>query len=430
MASLREYMGKLEKEGKLLNVIKQVSPEFELAGIFKHYEDSPIVAEKIENCKFGAVGNLFPTRELIAEFLGVPREKLLHKMAEAVKNPTKPELVEEAGFLEKKQAGVDGMPIPVHLRRDGGPYICSGIIMARDAELGQNCSFHRMMQLDGNSFAVRILPRHLDEFIERAGGELDVAVVIGAPVNVMLASAVSSKKGLNELEIANSLAPLKVLRLPNGIEVPADAEFVMDATITGEIADEGPFLDLTDTYDIVRKQRVMKVKQVYHREGALFHVLLPGAMEHKLLMGMPREPTILNAVNKVVNCTGVNITPGGCSWLHAVVAIKKQTEADGKKAIDAAFEGHKSLKRVIVVDDDINIHDPLEVEWALATRFQAKKDFSSRQDKGSSLDPSADPESRMTSKVGMDATKPLNREKDFEKGRYLKIEKPEKYVEV
>jgi 2,5-furandicarboxylate decarboxylase 1 len=90
-------------------------------------------------------------------------------------------------------------------------------------------------------------------------------------------------------------------------------------------------------------------------------------------MGMPKEPTIYNEVNKVCQCKDVYITPGGCSWLHAIVQIKKVNADDGKKAIAAAFEGHKSLKHCVVVDEDINIYDPHEVEWAIATRFQADK---------------------------------------------------------
>jgi UbiD family decarboxylase len=117
---------------------------------------------------------------------------------------------------------------------------------------------------------------------------------------------------------------------------------------------------------------------------------------------------MFNEVNKIVPCTGVNLTPGGCSWLHAVVSIKKKNEDDGKKAIEAAFVGHKSLKHVVVVDDDIDIYNPSEVEWAIATRVQADKScIIKTKQKGSSLDPSADSHTYDTAKMGIDATKPL-----------------------
>jgi 2,5-furandicarboxylate decarboxylase 1 len=188
--------------------------------------------------------------------------------------------------------------------------------------------------------------------------------------------------------------------------------------------DEGPFIDLTETYDIVRKQQVMKITKIHHRKDPIFHALLPGALEHKILMGMPREPTIFNEVGKVCDCVGVNITPGGCSWLHAVVAIKKKSEDDGKKAIDAAFRGHKSLKHVVIVDQDIDIYDPASVEWAIATRVQADKSLVIKtNEKGSSLDPSADPHTYATTKMGVDATKPLVAHgKNFEMAKWLEVD--------
>ena len=190
------------------------------------------------------------------------------------------------------------------------------------------------------------------------------------------------------------------------------------------MVDEGPFVDLTETYDIVRKQPTMQITAVHHRRDPIWHVLLPGGLEHKILMGMPREPTIFNEVNRVAECCGVNITPGGCSWLHAVVAIRKKSEDDGKKAIEAAFKGHKSLKHVVIVDDDIDIYDSNSVEWAIATRVQADKSVVIKTgERGSSLDPSADPHTYATTKMGIDATKPLVAHgKNYEKAKWEKVD--------
>jgi UbiD family decarboxylase len=140
-------------------------------------------------------------------------------------------------------------------------------------------------------------------------------------------------------------------------------------------------------------------------------------------MGMPREPTIFNAVNEVVVCTGAAITPGGASWLHAVVQIDKQGPEDGPRAIEAAFRGHSSLKHVWIVDTDVDIHNPAEVEWALATRFQANRDLIVLPDQpGSSLDPSGihkPGEKSRTAKMGMDCTVPWGADRSkFQKGEY------------
>ncbi len=434
-ASFRDFVLMLRKEGKLVELKRECSLSLELAGVLAALDGKPVYTEKVAGLPGAAVaGNVFSTRELVCEYLGIEKGELVSKIMGAIENPAAPRLVsaEEAQVLEVTENSVDlsKLPIPLHAEKDGGPYFSSAIVIAKDPEYGRNCSFHRMMVIGRDRAVARILNRHLDEFIKRAGGKLDVAIVVGAPINVLLAAATSVEIGKDELAIANALAPLRTVKLPNGIEVPADAEFAFEATITDEFADEGPFVDLTETYDIVRKQRVVKFNALHHRKNPVWHVLLPGALEHKFLMGMPREPTIFREVGKVAECRGVNITPGGCSWLHAIVSIKKKREEDGKKAIAAAFSGHKSLKHVVVVDDDIDIYSPSEVEWAIATRVQADKDAVALcGQKGSSLDPSADPNTCATAKMGIDATKPLVAHgKNFEKAGWMKVD-TKKYVE-
>ncbi|MEM3364128.1 MAG: UbiD family decarboxylase [Candidatus Micrarchaeia archaeon] len=428
MKSLREFIYEIEKEGILKKVKKPVSLRYELASVMHHAGETPLLFEKVKESEIPVIGNIFSNKELVARYLNLHKGELVKALATAISRPSAPLGVPpaEAPVMQNviDDPDLTKLPIPLYTERDGGPYIASAIIVANDPEYGRNSSFHRMMLIGKDKLAVRILPRHLNEYIERAGGELRVAVVIGSPINVLLASAISVDIKEDEFGIANTLMPFNTVQLPqSNISVPADAEFVFDATITKEMHDEGPFVDLTETYDIVRQQRVMKVHRIYHRNNPLFHALLPGGFEHKILMGMPREPTIFLEVNKVAECTGVNVTPGGCSWLHGVISIRKKSEDDGKKAIEAAFNGHKSMKHVVIVDDDIDIYNPLEVEWAIATRFQASKDLILKlNEKGSSLDPSADPHTYATSKVGIDATKPLVAHgKNFEKVKYPTI---------
>ena len=162
--------------------------------------------------------------------------------------------------------------------------------------------------------------------------------------------------------------------------------------------------------DHTREQPIFQVTAVTHRHSPIFHALLPAGAEHKNLMGMPREPTIFAAVNEVVKCTGVTITPNSCSWLHAVVQIEKTGPEDGARAIEAAFRGHKSLKHVVIVDRDVDIYNLADVEWAIATRFQADRDLVVLSDQpSSSLDPSARQipgQKTRTAKMGLDATIP------------------------
>ena len=148
--------------------------------------------------------------------------------------------------------------------------------------------------------------------------------------------------------------------------------------------------------------------------------MLPGGLEHKWLMGFPVESKLNKAVKDAVpNTIKVILTEGGSKWLHAVIQLKKRLEGEPKNAMMAAFSAHPSLKSVTIVDEDIDPNDPLQVEYALATRFQAGDDILIiKKAKGSSLDPSSDQERLITDKLGLDATKPLDKNPtDFERAK-------------
>jgi len=401
-----EFVEKLDKEGKLIRIKREVNIEYEIATIMKMLDGNAILFENISGYDMPVVANLYSTRQLITKALGIEEREIIKKMAHAIDNPVEPPVKKAEGYI--RMDNMDRIPVLKYYPQDGGKYIASAIVIAYDREYGLNASYHRMMLLDENRVVMRILPRDFNTYIER--GLKKFAITIGNPPSVALASAISPPTSVNELAIANTLSPINLIEI-DGHLVP-EAEIIMIAEITDETHDEGPFLDLTETFDIVRKQRVAKIEKIYVRENAYYHALLPGGLEHKILMGMPREPTIYYEVAKVCDVKDVYITPGGCSWLHGVVSIRKRAEDDGKKAIEAAFRGHKSMKHVFVVDDDIDIRDPAQIEWAMATRFQASKDMVIKHEKGSSLDPSADPVTRETTKVGFDLTIPWDREKE------------------
>ena len=426
--SFRSYLEKLEKKQKLLRIRKPVSKRLEASGILKELNEKPIIFGKIKESEFKVAGNIFSTKESIADYLGIKVSDLIPAMVNAIDNPSKPEVVSKAPCQEvEMQVDLDKLPILFHCEKDDGNYTSSSVCIITDKELGQNVDFHRCMQISKNKFAVRVVKkRHFDQFLEK-NKEMHVAVCIGNSPNVLLAAAISVELGRNELEIANTLAPLKVVKAKTfDAMIPADCEFVLEGVIRlAEKHAEGPFVDLTETYDIVRQEPVLEIKKITHRKEAIWQELLPGALEHKILMGMPREPTIFKKVNEAgIKCLDVNVNPGGCSWLHALVKIDKKNDDDGKMAIAAAFEGHKSCNPMFIVDKDIDIYNPLDVEWAMATRFQADVDLVIKpKEKGSSLDPSADPETHFTTKVGFDLTKPLvAKGKNFEKADFPKVD--------
>jgi len=370
-----------------------------------------------------AAGNIFSTRDKIANAMKIRPGDIVKHLSDAISSPKKVKVVDEPAF-RKNSIPVDltELPIPRYFPEDGGRYITAGVIIA-EWEGKRNVSFHRMMILDRTKIAVRLVPRHLftmHKAAKAAKQELKITICVGLRPEVLLAAATSLDYGVDELEIASSMCqssfgrPLEVGRCGNGLLVPADADYVFEGRITMKEIDEGPFVDITGTYDIVRKQPIIEIDKIWTSDEPLFHLLLPGGNEHYLFMGLPREPMILRTVRQAVPRThAVRLTEGGCCWLHGVVSITKNKEGDAANAIMAAFTGHPSMKQVIIVDEDIDIFDDRQVEWAVATRSQAGRMIRIEGAAGSSLDPSSD---GTTWKVGIDATRPLNAdEKMFRK---------------
>jgi UbiD family decarboxylase len=200
------------------------------------------------------------------------------------------------------------------------------------------------------------------------------------------------------------------------VEAP-DCEILLEGKILPhERADEGPFVDLTDTYDVIRREPVIEVNKMHYKEDPLFHAIMPAGLEHKLLQGLPQEPRIFNIVrNTVSTVKNVVLTEGGCCWLHAAVSIQKQTQGDGKNFLMAALTAHPSLKHCVVVDEDIDIFKSEDIEYAIATRVKGDEDIIMVPGaRGSSLDPTATPDGT-TTKIGVDATKPLDKLEKFER---------------
>ena len=427
----RSFLKQLDKNGELVKIKKEVSTEYEMAGIIDALGEKPVFFEKVKESSIPVVGGLVSSKELIARALDIEKEQLLPKLSNAIENPVRPNVAEsgECQEIVEKDIDLTKLPIMKYTEKDGGKYIASAICVIKDPELGRNTCFHRLMLLDKNRFVARIVEeRGTDTALNKSGGELDIAVCIGNSTAVLLAASTSLPKGVDEMGMANALEKTELVKCKTiDVEVPKDCEIVLEGRITKERTSEGPFLDLTGIVDRVRQQPVIEIKCITHRENPIYQTILAGRNEHKFLMGMPKAPTIFNEVNKVCECKDVYITPGGCSWLHAVVQIKKRNPDDGKKAIEAAFKGHRSLKHCVVVDDDINIYDPNDVEWAIATRFQADKDaVIFPKQRGSSLDPSGDlteGKKATTCKMGLDATIPFQKTgKGFKKEEYRRVD--------
>jgi UbiD family decarboxylase len=437
--TLRDYIQKLSNDNKLISVRKPISKKYEISGVLKQFEPNPVFFENVKDSPYQVIGNLFCNKQQFADYLGINVKDIIPKLTAAITSPIKPDSsqIVATGNAPCQQIihlepDLNQLPIPLHFEGDGGSYITAGIVFAKHPVYGQNMDFHRCMQFSSNQMAIRVVKgRHFHHFLEELG-KVDVAICIGNSPDMLAAAATSVDLGVDEISIANALAnicgiaPPQLAQAKTGdLLIPAQTEFVIEGTVYRDQTHvEGPFVDLTETQDICRQEPVLEISAITHREDAIWQALLPGSLEHKLLMGMPREPTIFQAVNQVVKCLDVNVNPGGCSWLHAIVQIDKHNEGDGKQAIAATFAGHRSCKHVFIVDRDIDIYDPLQVEWAMATRFQGDRDMLVLdKESGSSLDPSADPGTKLTTKIGFDLTAPVGEaRKHFEKVSYPKTD--------
>jgi 2,5-furandicarboxylate decarboxylase 1 len=415
LKNIHEFLDFLRKKGKLIEVNEELSTDLEIAKKMHEFDGKPILFNKVKGFEMKVCANLYCSKEDVAEFLGCKGNEITQKMLSALNNPTKNSMQETQW---KELNSLNKLPFLQHVKEEPGKYMSSGYFVAKGPNRELNASFQRGLIFDENKMVLRILERNLNKIIQESNGKVKVACVIGNTPNTLLGVATSVPFGVFELEISNSLQELPLTLSPTyNLPVPANAEIVLEGEINAsELHEEGPFIDITGTLDIVRKQPVFSVEKIWVKENAVFQALLPGGLEHKMLMGTPREPTIFNEVNKVTKCIDVLISPGGCSWLHGIIKIEKQSEEDGKKSIEAAFKGHSSMKHCFIVSEDINIFNPNEIEWSLATRFQADKDLIiMKNQKGSSLDPSADSNTRITTKCGFDLTKPIGKDKDYKK---------------
>ena len=435
MVDLRSYISQIKKSKDLKTVKTKVSTKFEIAGITAKVDGSyAVLFENIKESDFSLVSNLVGTRKRFAMAVGGTEQNIHEKIISAIKKAKKPKIISSGQFMENKSKNLFSMPIVTHFEKESGPFITSSIVYARNPETGkQNSSFHRLMPIDKTHFSIRMVEgRHLDRcFVDAKehDEDLKVAITVGVHPAISIAGAYQAEWGKDEIDIANSIlgGKLTLAKLPfTGLNVPSGAEIVMEGKILRDKTHREWMVEMLQTYDHKRFQPVFELENLYFRNNPIFHDVLSGYSEHRLLMGMPIESKLNGELKKAFTQTKqVSMTNGGCNWLHAVVQIKKKTESDPKKIIKKTFDSHRSLKQVTVVDEDIDPNNAESVEYAMATRFQADKDLIIiKKVRGSSLDPSSDQKKLQTAKLGIDATRSLSkRPEGFELAKIPKIDK-------
>lgn len=421
---LRGFLQLLEENKELTLIQKPVSPKFEIPAIVSKFErKQALLFNDVRNSKFSVVCNILGTRERFSIAIGSNKKSIHPRIAYAITSRCAPnKFLGPAPYNQNTANDLHVLPIITHFEKDAGPYITSSIVFAKDQESGsQNSSTHRLLKLDDKHLVIRMVEgRHLHNcftYAKEHGEDLKVAIAIGVHPSISIAAAYQAAYGVDEMLIANSLLDnqLTLSKLDySGLFVPTYSEIILEGRIVKDHTHEEWMVEMLRTYDHKRQQPIFELEKIRFRNNPIFHDILPGFAEHRLLMGMPVEAKLLEDVrNTLPNTISVHLPEGGSSWLSAVIQIKKQFEGEPKNAILSAFSSHRSLKVAIVVDDDIDPTNQVAVEYAISTRCQADKDLLIIPNaKGSSLDPSSDQDNLLTAKLGIDATATLLKEKE------------------
>ena len=421
-ASFRTYVDALKKNNELAVISKPV--DLRNVAALAAQSEKGLLFTNVTGYTMPVATGLLQSRNRLAIGMECAYEKIETKLRGAMERPVKPRRVSRAPvkdvILTKNKIDLYNLPVPVFSVMDGGPMITAGVVIAEDPEFGANAGIYRLMLKERNITGIDIVtPNNLRKFAERAlqrKKPLPISISIGTHPYELVASTFKANLGVNELTFSGGLRG-RGLGLAEGETIPvpciADAEIVLEGEILPEgwIHPEGPFCEFNRLMGGMHMNPRVRIKAMMHRKDAIYYALqMPW---ENIWMSAPiYEAAAWRVLHEAgVQATAINVTPGGCCHWHIVAAIKK-VPGDGKNAITALLS-IADIKHVTIVDDDIDVFDHVDVEWAVATRVQADRDVlivSNARSKP--LDPSlplpVQGKVPTTAKMGIDATIPEN----------------------
>ena len=420
--SFRAALHRLDAAGLLLKVNDEVDWNLELTSILNSRPGQAMLFNHVKGCDMPVMGNLMGSEENVLAICKQEVIGLRQFIAEGLANPVPPMRIASGQVQEVvyENPDITGLlPLPRYTPNDGGRYISAGVVIAKDSATGiYNASYHRFMHVGGNRLLINIDPgRHLGILWQNAktrGEPLPIAVVLGPDIGILYAGAITGAQlpfDMDEYHVASgiqhrSIELVKGLTVP--LDVPAHAEVVLEGFISSDDEmDEGPFMDFIGLYTAVSPSPVVTITCLCHRRDPIWPVVMN---KENSMLGKPvYEGVLMTALKSAAPCvTDVALTAGGIYRFHLNVAVKKGSAADEgyqRNAIYAAITAMRAIDRVVVVDDDIDIRDPNDVEWALATRWNASKGLILMPgSRGNEMVPIS--EKGVRTKVGIDATLP------------------------
>jgi len=438
---LRSIIQDLEDAGRLIRVTSGVDLNLELAGVAAAFEGGPraVLFEEVKGHDVPVFTGLYWSRELLGALMRMDPDELPGYVSGCIKrwqqNPMDPVLVQNGPILEGEAQEVDlySLPIPVHAEKDGGPYFDAGVVIARDPDTGvRNASIQRFMVVDKDTMHVNIdAGRHLGLYLNKAkekGESLYFSLNCGVGPGLHFAAATPAEAAppdTDELGIASEFhgAPLELVEgttLP--VHMVANAEYVLECEmIPGEVGDEGPFAEVTGYYALRAPRPVVHVRAIHRRKDPVFQTIISG-VEVWNSVGLLGEANVLATLQRQVpGVSDVYFTHGGCGFYHAVVQIAQKRAGWSKQAIMAAFAAFPPLKMVTVVDDDVDIRNASDVEWAMATRMDPKNGILTIENVfGHGLNPGFP--DYLGTKVGFDCCRPFPHTYAYDRASYRQVD--------
>jgi 2,5-furandicarboxylate decarboxylase 1 len=418
---LRSYLDLIKKNQPedFVVVAREVDPAFEITAIAVKLEQEakrrPILLfEKVKGTKYPVLTNLHAGRSRLAAAINAKPEEMQRTYLRAMEKPIPPKLVSKAPVKEMILTGdkIDLYKLPqiLHHEEDAGAYITAAISFAKDPNSDTwNCAYNRLMIKGRDTTSIHLtLAKHLWEFhraAEAQGNPLPVAFAIGVHPAIALGCLAIGSIDEDERAIMGGLLgePLELVKCETSdVLVPAYAEMILEGEILpNERTAEGPFGEFTG-YSLGERQReVLKVRAITHRREAIFQDITVGHLDHLMLSTTPIEANLYRAVRSMVPTVKAVRVPAPFT---CYVSIEQRISGQAKNAILAVLGADLYMKRVVVVDHDVDIFNDRQVNWAIATRCQPDRDIAIISNaRGSDLDPSTK-EDGYTSKWGVDAT--------------------------
>ncbi len=438
---MREFIGFLKSRGELRVCKKEVDRKIEIAKVTDKSSKTngpAILFENVKGFKTPVVTGLFGTPERTFLAIGSTKHNGCKRMQKGLEKPIPCKTVSDGPCKEVIKTGkdVDLYQVPAlwHMERDSHYFISATNCISRDPDTGtRNSSVHRMAVLDKDKLGIMVnVPQHLRIPIRKClerGNPFPLVIAVGVDPVIMLCSACKIPYDIDELEFAGGVRgePVEMVKCEKvDLDVPAAAELVIEGEIMpgdeegyvgkSVYADEAPFAEVTGYFGIQRRSPVVHVRAITHRKDYIYQGLgtsIPPS-EHQIIIHLTFQSDVYARAKLIVpeeNIKAINPLLGACCYT-TVISIKKTHPGQAKQLIYAVLS-HASMKRVIVVDEDIDAFDPMEVEWAVSMRSRAEDYITTPEMTGQALDPMCTPPNLIT-KVGIDATIPLDGDK---KGR-------------